>query len=54
MEFHCNVSNLWRNKKRKPDDLNQEIAQNYTDNSGLAKLYASLQNIDFKFKNRIN
>ena len=35
-------------KKEKPDDLNQEIAQNYTDNSGLAKLYASLPEYRFQ------
>lgn len=35
-------------KKEKPDDLDQEIAQNYTDNSGLKQLYASLP--EFRFE----
>ena len=35
-------------KKEEPDDLDQEIAQNYTDNSGLAKLYASLPEYRFQ------
>jgi hypothetical protein len=42
-------------KKEEPDDLDQEIAQNYTDNSGLKELIATYPNhLDFKFKNRIN
>lgn len=35
-------------KKEKPDDLDQEIAQNYTDNSGLKQLYASLPEYRFQ------
>jgi hypothetical protein len=35
-------------KKEEPDDLDQEIAQNYTDNSGLEELYASLPKYRFQ------
>jgi hypothetical protein len=35
-------------KKEEPDDLDQEIAQNYTDNSGLVELYASLPKYRFQ------
>jgi hypothetical protein len=35
-------------KKEEPDDLDQEIAQNYTDNSGLKELIASLPKYRFQ------
>jgi hypothetical protein len=35
-------------KKEEPDDLDQEIAQNYTDNSGLKELLASLPKYRFQ------
>jgi hypothetical protein len=37
-------------KKEKPDDLDQEIAQNYTDDSGLKELYASLPQYRFQVR----
>jgi hypothetical protein len=49
MEFQlAMLATYGATKKEKPDDLDQEIAQNYTDNSGLAKLYASLPEYRFQ------
>jgi hypothetical protein len=49
MEFQlAMLATYGATKKEEPDDLNQEIAQNYTDNSGLAKLYASLPEYRFQ------